>query len=131
MPERTCVGCRRRRPQAGLVRVVLTPDGHAVVSRTAPGRGAWLCARDAGIKPECLALGLRRHGFQRSWRRPVPPAAVAGLQRLGRAADPAAEHHDGTDEEQRLPANRQDGCANDDRVAGRRVPGNVPAHGKG
>jgi len=71
MPERTCVGCRRRRPQAELVRCVLTADGHAVVSRTAAGRGAWVCATDG----DCVQLGLRRRGFERAWRRPVPAAA--------------------------------------------------------
>jgi len=75
MPERTCVGCRRSRPQAELVRCVLTSDGHAVVSRTAAGRGAWVCATALDDGPDCVQLGLRRRGFERAWRRPVPAAA--------------------------------------------------------
>ena len=65
-PIRTCVGCRERRPQDELVRCVLT-DAGPLVSRTAPGRGAWLCG------PGCLEPARRSRGFQRAWRRDVPP----------------------------------------------------------
>ena len=55
-----------RRPASSSSRCTLASDG-AVVSRTAPGRGAWLCS-----------IGLLRHavrsqgGFERAWRRAVP-----------------------------------------------------------
>jgi hypothetical protein len=74
-PERTCVGCRRRRPQAELLRCVLTADGRAVVDRTGPGRGAWLCAPPA----ECFVLAVRRKAFDRAWRRPVGRDALEEL----------------------------------------------------
>jgi len=71
------VGCRQRRPQTELVRCVLTPDGRATVSRSGPGRGAWLC-----VPPQaCFELALRRKAFARAWRRPVDPEALAQLGR--------------------------------------------------
>jgi predicted RNA-binding protein YlxR (DUF448 family) len=77
VPVRTCVGCRQRQPQAQLLRVVLTPAGQAAVSRTAPGRGAWLCAPLGA----CLDVAQRRRGFERAWRQPVPPGALDELVR--------------------------------------------------
>lgn len=61
MPERTCIGCRTKRPQAQLVRCALGPGG-ATVSRTAPGRGAWLCSYS------CLRTAERRRAFDRAWK---------------------------------------------------------------
>jgi hypothetical protein len=78
VPERSCVGCRRRRPQTELVRCVLRADGSAHVSRTAAGRGAWIC-----VPPdECFALAVRRRGFERAWRRPVPAGELERLREL-------------------------------------------------
>ena len=74
-PERTCVGCRRRRPQSALVRCAVDADGHTDVSRTAAGRGAWLCRPP----DDCFRLALRRRGFERAWRRPVDAATLAEL----------------------------------------------------
>ncbi|WP_423778135.1 YlxR family protein [Desertimonas flava] len=64
------MGCRTRRPQAELVRVVATADGRIVVSRVAPGRGAWLCT-----PPEaCWRQAVKRRAFERALRRPVTVA---------------------------------------------------------
>ena len=56
--ERTCVGCRRVRPKAVMVRIVRGPDGSVNVDRSghAPGRGAYVCGR------ECLRLARGRLG---------------------------------------------------------------------
>ncbi|MCB0968783.1 MAG: YlxR family protein [Ilumatobacter sp.] len=59
---RTCVGCRQRRPQRELFRCVIDADGHARVSRTAPGRGGWICGVD------CLDAARKTRGFERAWR---------------------------------------------------------------
>jgi predicted RNA-binding protein YlxR (DUF448 family) len=62
-PERTCVGCRSRRPQAELVRVVLR-DGAVVPAETgAQGRGAYLCPDE-----KCLAAAQKRRAFGRAFR---------------------------------------------------------------
>ena len=45
-PRRTCIGCRRVRPKAELVRLVRGVDGRGMVDvrGAAPGRGAYACA---------------------------------------------------------------------------------------
>ncbi|MEZ5138646.1 MAG: YlxR family protein [Acidimicrobiales bacterium] len=75
-PIRTCVGCRRRRPQADLVRVVADGDGSVAIGRTLPGRGAWLCRASTS----CLDLAIRRHGLARSLRTSVSATAAAELR---------------------------------------------------
>ncbi|MFZ6004939.1 MAG: YlxR family protein [Actinomycetota bacterium] len=75
-PVRTCVGCRRKAPQGELVRVALGPDGLLSISRTLPGRGAWLCAGSL----QCLRLAARRNALSRALRAPVSADAVAALE---------------------------------------------------
>jgi len=71
-PERRCVGCGTRRPQAELIRFYSRKsEGEALrVVPDAPkerlGRGAYLCPRLA-----CLELAFRRRGFQRAFRAAV------------------------------------------------------------
>lgn len=67
-----CVGCRATADQSALVRVVRTASGFAV-SRTAPGRGAWL-------HPGCGALALKRRAIPRALRTDAgDPAQLAVL----------------------------------------------------
>ncbi|TAM78045.1 DUF448 domain-containing protein [bacterium] len=50
-PERTCVGCRHRLPQAALVRFVRDGAEWAIdVRRRAPGRGVYLCSAVCGVR---------------------------------------------------------------------------------
>ncbi|HZJ02255.1 MAG TPA: YlxR family protein [Thermoleophilia bacterium] len=71
-PERRCVGCGTRRPQAELIRFHIrkSEDEALRVVPDAPaerlGRGAYLCPRLA-----CLELAFRRRGFQRAFRAAV------------------------------------------------------------
>jgi predicted RNA-binding protein YlxR (DUF448 family) len=46
---------------------VLGADGRPVVSRSAAGRGAWLCVPPGA----CFELAVRRKAFERAWRRAV------------------------------------------------------------
>jgi uncharacterized protein len=71
-PVRTCIGCRRRAAQPELDRVALVQD-RLVVSRTAPGRGAWLCRQSVS----CLSLAVKKGGFDRALKRKVGPKVVA------------------------------------------------------
>ena len=75
-PQRTCVGCRTARSQTQLVRCALADDGHPVISRTAPGRGAWLCARNI----TCLSMAIKRRGFERAWKRPISASTAHELE---------------------------------------------------
>ena len=72
VPIRTCVGCRSRRPQTELSRCVIDASGTARVSRTAPGRGAWICG------PGCVESA--RRGFQRAWRAEVTAQMLEHLR---------------------------------------------------
>ena len=74
-PRRTCVGCRRVAPSTELIRVAMDTRGELLVSRTAPGRGAWLCAGSPG----CLREAARRRAFERAFRRPVDRDVVSRL----------------------------------------------------
>jgi predicted RNA-binding protein YlxR (DUF448 family) len=65
-PERTCVGCRRRRGQQELVRLV-QDHGRVVQARPgAPGRSAYLCPEQT-----CLETAEKRRAFARAFRGPV------------------------------------------------------------
>jgi predicted RNA-binding protein YlxR (DUF448 family) len=72
LPERTCIGCRRRAASRDLVRFVRVDDA-VVVDRSgrASGRGAWLCRRVG-----CLDAAFDRRSFPRALRWPVTVDAV-------------------------------------------------------
>jgi predicted RNA-binding protein YlxR (DUF448 family) len=53
-------------------------DGSLVVSRTAPGRGAWLCASTASA---CAAAAAKRRAWSRALRSDPAGGAVDALQR--------------------------------------------------
>jgi len=63
--------------------VVALAGGALTASRTAPGRGAWLCVG----APTCLELACRRQAFARALRVPLTEAAVEELRRALAVAD--------------------------------------------
>jgi len=65
-PERTCVGCRRRRPQGDLIRFALRDGRLTLAGPGAPGRGAYVCPERS-----CLDAALGRRAFARALRGPV------------------------------------------------------------
>ncbi|HET9772867.1 MAG TPA: YlxR family protein [Acidimicrobiia bacterium] len=68
IPERTCIGCRRKTGPSGLVRIVRRPDGSLAIGQGEPGRGAWLCTGSAA----CFDAAVRRRAFGRALRCEVP-----------------------------------------------------------
>ena len=65
-PERTCIGCRRKRGQAELVRLS-NEAGRVVPSHPrAPGRSAYVCPEQT-----CLEAADKRRAFARAFRGPV------------------------------------------------------------
>lgn len=72
-PGRTCLGCRRQRPRAELIRVVRSPDGAACfdLEGRLPGRGAWVCPTPACL--DAVAAGALGHVL-RAPVRVAPPA---------------------------------------------------------
>ena len=71
-PQRTCIGCKTKRPQSALLRVVVASDGQVIFSRVAAGRGAWLC----NPPDACLELAEKRRGFDRALKAPLGAGAL-------------------------------------------------------
>lgn len=71
------MGCRTRRGQGELVRVVRA-DGGLAVGRAHPGRGAWLCA-DSVVA--CLDLAVGRKALGRALRAELAADASVRLRR--------------------------------------------------
>ncbi len=67
-PLRTCVGCRRVRPQAELLRLIRGPEGFVEPDprRRRGGRGAYLCRSES-----CLDEALRRGRWGHAFRAPA------------------------------------------------------------
>lgn len=74
VPERTCIGCRRKAPASELLRVFRDPGGRAVVWRGggSHGRSAYLCP-NAG----CLQAARKKGRLARAWRVPADDPSVA------------------------------------------------------
>jgi hypothetical protein len=90
-PERTCVGCRRKRGQDELIRLV-AESGHVVAaSPGAPGRSAYLCPEE-----KCLEAAEKKRAFARAFRGPVTldPAVRAVFARPGTLRFSDASPHD-------------------------------------
>ena len=75
-PERLCVGCREKHPKGELIRIVRSPAGEIAVdfSGKSPGRGAYLCPREA-----CLTAARKQNGLARSFKGRVAPDVYEAL----------------------------------------------------
>ena len=62
IPMRMCVGCREMKEKSGLIRIVRTPEGEAVLDPTGKksGRGAYVCRQ-----AECLRKAIRQKQLER------------------------------------------------------------------
>jgi predicted RNA-binding protein YlxR (DUF448 family) len=89
-PERTCIGCRRTRPKAELVRLVRAGDGRVAVDGDgcAAGRGAYVCAALECVT-KALAKGRLEHAFRRPCTRPAG-GAESLLAEAGRRGEGGA-----------------------------------------
>jgi uncharacterized protein len=76
VPERTCIGCRRKTAPAGLARLSRRPDGSLAVGRSEPGRGAWLCTGSVS----CFDAAVRRRAFSRALHSEVSAHELAWLR---------------------------------------------------
>jgi predicted RNA-binding protein YlxR (DUF448 family) len=90
MPERTCAGCGRKRPQSELARFA-GHDGRLVEWRTvATGRGVYICRRLA-----CFERAASRRAFSRVLRQNVsvdPALSRAVTEPLRRVSKLEADH---------------------------------------
>jgi hypothetical protein len=83
-PVRTCVGCRSRKEQQLLTRYVSNEMGQPVVSRTASGRGAWMCAESAS----CFEAAMKMRAFDRAWKTRSSEKKTINGRHLTRVAQP-------------------------------------------
>jgi predicted RNA-binding protein YlxR (DUF448 family) len=84
-PQRTCIGCRKVRPKASLLRLVRGTDGRVEVDErgAAPGRGAYVCP-DPGCLGKAFSAGRLGHAFKRPCE---PPASGVAAILNGRAVN--------------------------------------------
>ena len=77
IPMRTCIGCGAVRPKKELVRIILTPEGEALVDKKgrANGRGAYLCD-----DPSCLRQAIRKKALNRAFKAQVSGEACRRLE---------------------------------------------------
>jgi predicted RNA-binding protein YlxR (DUF448 family) len=80
-PERTCVGCRRKRGQDELVRLVASHGQVVKAWPGAPGRSAYVCPQE-----NCLEAAEKKRAFARAFRGPVTldPAVRAVFEGPGK-----------------------------------------------
>ena len=78
-PQRTCIGCRQKRPKVTLLRLVRGADGRVQVDDggRAEGRGAYVCP-DSGCLGKALNPGRLGHAF----KRPSEPPALGAVATL-------------------------------------------------
>ncbi len=80
-PQRTCVGCRKIRPKATLVRLVRRADGTVVADARGPGRGVYVC-----VEALCVERAMKR--LAAAFRKPsvAAPELMMVVRAAGRAA---------------------------------------------
>ena len=74
------------RGQGELVRVARSGEASLGLSRTLPGRGAWLCAGSL----RCFELAVRRNALSRALRVSVGPDQIEQLRNDFVGSGPAA-----------------------------------------
>ncbi|MCD8231467.1 MAG: YlxR family protein [Clostridiales bacterium] len=77
VPMRLCVGCRQMKEKREMIRVVRLQDDSFCIDETGKknGRGAYLCKNS-----ECLALAIKNHGLDRSFKMSIPKETARMLQ---------------------------------------------------
>ncbi len=75
-PERTCIGCGKKRPKQELLRLCLSSEGEPRLDRAqrAAGRGAYLCGRG------CLQAAVKRKALGRAFRGRVEASRLLLLE---------------------------------------------------
>jgi predicted RNA-binding protein YlxR (DUF448 family) len=78
-PQRTCIGCRQKRPKVTLLRLVRGAGGRVQVDDggRAEGRGAYVCP-DSECFGKAFSPGRLGHAF----KRPSEPPALGAVATL-------------------------------------------------
>jgi len=80
MPERTCIGCKRKGEQSSFLRVSRESGGRVILfesGRGRVGRSAYLCANEA-----CVELGLSKERMGRALKCVLSEADKAELKQV-------------------------------------------------
>ena len=78
-PERTCCGCKLRKPKRDMLRVVRFNGGEIEIDegQIKPGRGAYVC-----ISRSCLEILKEERGLNQSFRTFVPEAVYESIEQF-------------------------------------------------
>ena len=90
IPERTCIGCRKKQAKAAMLRLVFrSPDAVLIDERqNLSGRGAYLCKSRA-----CWQLAQKRRALARAFRTNVPAACYEALNAHFKKYEAATEEN--------------------------------------
>lgn len=70
-PERTCIGCKEKKSQKELIRVVRNKEGEIFIDETgrSNGRGAYICKSE-----ECLTQAIKTKAFSKALKSEITEA---------------------------------------------------------
>ncbi len=80
VPLRTCIGCRKIKPQKDLIRIYINNSGELELDpgKKKPGRGAYLC-----LERECWERGLKKDKLEYTLRTRITPETLKLFQQKG------------------------------------------------
>jgi len=69
IPQRTCIGCKCKKPKKEMIRIVRTPDRKIIIDETGKksGRGAYLCG-----DVKCLDIAFKENSLNKSLKQDIP-----------------------------------------------------------
>lgn len=78
IPQRTCIGCKCKKPKKKMIRIVRTPDGKIIIDETGKksGRGAYLCG-----DVKCLDIAFKENSLNKSLKQDIPLQTLAELRK--------------------------------------------------
>ncbi|MBQ7794804.1 MAG: YlxR family protein [Clostridia bacterium] len=75
IPERMCVGCRKKTAKSDLIRIVQTADGICVDKKqNITARGVYICKN-----VQCIALAKKKKALSRQFRQGIADSVYDGL----------------------------------------------------
>ena len=78
IPQRTCIGCKCKKPKKEMIRIVRTPDGKIIIDETGKksGRGAYLCG-----DVKCLDIAFKENSLNKSFKQDIPLQTLDELRK--------------------------------------------------
>ncbi len=78
IPQRTCIGCKCKKPKKEMIRIVRTPDGKIIIDETGKksGRGAYLCG-----DVKCLDIAFKENSLNKSLKQDIPLQTLDELRK--------------------------------------------------